>query len=388
MRIVHVLTRLLRAGSEENTLLTCAGQLAEGHEVYLVHGHDSAPEAAGRALPDLRLVPVPALTRELHPLKDMSAFLHLRRVLKQLSPQVVHTHQSKAGIVGRFAAAAAGVPLVVHGVHILPFVGETGARKAIYLLSERAAARVTNGFIHVSEGMRDACLEHRVGTERPHHVVRSGFDLGRFATAQPPQNWRDLVGTDQGADRPLVIAMLSALEPRKNHLALLDHLGPVIERFPQARFLFAGEGHLRDEIAAKIRELGLQAQVRLLGYREDPERIIALSNICIHCSEREGLPRSVLQYIAAGRPVVLFDLPGLEEVLRDGQNAVIVPPGDWGGFTQALLHVLGDPAARAALAEGARRTDLRRWDGSAMGRETLSIYSEMISMLHQHPRLA
>ena len=388
MRIVHILTRLLRAGSEENTLLTCSGQLEHGHEVYLLFGHDSAPEPVKRALPDLGFVAIPALTRELSPLKDASAFSQIRKVLKDIAPDVVHTHQSKAGIVGRFAAAAAGVPLVVHGVHILPFLGESGARKAIYLASERAAARVTDGFIHVSDGIRKSCLAHKVGTDRPHHVVRSGFDLDRFANAERPADWPELVAPAAESRDPLVVSMLSALEPRKNHLALLDHLGPLFGRLPETRVLFAGEGHLREQIAARLRDLGLQNRVRLLGYRDDPERIIALSDICLHCAEREGLPRSVLQYIAGGRPVVLFDLPGIDDVLQDGQNAVIVPAADWTALIDALVRLLEDPVARAHLASGARRTDLSRWDAATMGRDTIAIYHELLENKLRQPRVA
>ncbi len=377
MRIVHILTRLLRAGSEENTLLTCAGQIEQGHEVFLLYGHDSAPEQHRHALPELRFITVPALTREVRPIRDASAFLQIRSVLKRLSPDVVHTHQSKAGIVGRFAAAAAGVPLVVHGVHILSFLGESGTKKAAYLAAERAAARMTDAFIHVSEGMKDACLEHGVGVDRPHYVVRSGFDLRRFAEAVPPDDWREILELDEGEDKPPVVLMLSALEPRKNHLSLLDNLQPALDRFPRAKIIFAGEGHMREQIAAKIAEMGLQKQVRLLGYREDPDRLIALSDVCVHCSDREGLPRSVLQFLAGGRPTVLFRLPGIDEIIRNGQSGVIVPHGDWAALVRALSELLADPAARAQLASGALGTDLGRWDSGLMASETLAVYREI-----------
>ncbi len=374
LRIVHILTRLLRAGSEENTLLTCIGQLEQGHEVFLLHGHDAAPEHARAKAPALQLLSIPALTREVRPIRDAAAFEQARRMLRRLSPDVVHTHQSKAGIIGRFAAAASGVPLIVHGVHILPFLGERGVNRVMFLSAERAAARATDAFIHVSEGMKNSCLELGVGVDRPHHVVRSGFDLRRFAEAGPPENWREILGLEKGEAKPLVVAMLSSLEPRKNHLNLLAHLPPVLARFPDARVLLAGEGHMRDRIAARIAEMGLQRRVLLLGFRDDPERIIAMSDVCLHCSDREGLPRSVLQYLAAGRPVVLFRLPGIEDVISDGRNGVVVPEGDWTSLMEALAALLADQEARVALARRARRTDLGRWDGALMAKATLEIY--------------
>ncbi len=379
MRIVHILTRLLRAGSEENTLLTTAGQLAAGHEVIVIHGHEAMPQYAAKIAPGVELVASPALTRELDPRRDAAAFTDIKHRLMALRADVVHTHQSKAGILGRFAAAAAGVPLIVHGVHILPFIGVGAVERTFYLGAERAAARVTNAFIHVSDGMRQACLRHRVGWDRSHYVVPSGFDLRRFAEAKAPEDWRDLLGIGHDEDKPVVIAMLAAFEPRKRHLDLLRHLRDFLRNFPQVRIVFAGEGRLKREIEATIARFGLGRQVSLLGFREDPEQIIAMADICIHCSEREGLPRSVLQYVVARRPVVMFCLPGIEEVVTDGSNGSVVAQEDWEAFLKALAALVGDPAARAAMARNARNVRLDRWEVSFMATRTLAIYREVMS---------
>jgi glycosyltransferase involved in cell wall biosynthesis len=379
MRIVHILTRLLRAGSEENTLLTCAGQLRRGHEVILMHGHEVAPDYARRLAPGAALIEIPDLTREVRPLRDVAAFRQIRRQLAALRPDVVHTHQSKAGIVGRFAAAAAGVPVIAHGVHILPFLGETGVKKSMFLNAELAAARVTDGFIHVSEGMKAACLEHGIGTRRPHHVVRSGFSLRRFSEAVAPDDWRTILGVAPDGDKPVVIAMLAALEPRKRHLELLENIRGLLQRFERVQLVFAGEGHLHDSIKARIADYGLERRVALLGFRDDPERIIAMADICVHCSDREGFPRSVLQYLAAGRPVLMFDLPGLGEVVAAGTNARVVEPGDWPGFEAALASLITDEDARRALAGEACRTDLGRWEVESMADQTLAAYQDFRS---------
>lgn len=376
MRIVHILTRLLRAGSEENTLLTCAGQLRRGHEVILMHGPDVAPDYAHRIAPGADLIEVPDLVREVRPLRDLSAFRQTCRRLAALRPDVVHTHQSKAGIVGRLAAAATRVPVIAHGVHILPFLGETGVRKAAYLNAELAAARVTHGFIHVSEGMKAACLQHGIGTRRPHHVVRSGFSLRRFAEASAPTDWRETLRVPLEGEKPVVIAMLAALEPRKRHLELMEHIRGLLLRFERVQLVFAGEGHLYDALRARITEYGLDRRVALLGFRDDPERIIAMSDICIHCSDREGFPRSVLQYLAAGKPVLMFDLPGIREVVTPDVNALVVEQGDWQGFETALANLIVDEAARLSLAREARRTDLGRWEVESMADQTLAAYED------------
>jgi glycosyltransferase involved in cell wall biosynthesis len=379
MRIVHILTRLLRAGSEENTLLTSAGQMARGHEVILLHGHDVMPEHAARLAPGAELIAAPSLTRELNPARDVAAFHEIRQILAATRPDVVHTHQSKAGIIGRLAAARAHVPTIVHGVHILPFLGVGRVEKAAYLWSERRVAKLTHGFIHVSEGMRRAAIDHGVGPGRPHYVVPSGFDLSRFATAEPPPDLTARLSADAGGTRPFVIAMLAAFEPRKRHLDLLRQGAGFLRQFPQVRLVFAGEGHLRPEVESEIAALGLEGQVVLLGFRNDPARIIAAADACIHCSEREGLPRSVLQYLSAGRPVVLFDLPGIEEIITDGVNGFVLPQGDWAGFFARLAMLVTSPERRAEVAAQARATSLARWDAPFMAERTLAIYEELRS---------
>lgn len=377
MRIVHILTRLLRAGSEENTLLTSAGQIERGHEVILLHGRDVLPDNAKRFAPGAELIEAPNLVRSLNPLRDFAAYREIRNILIEKQPDVVHTHQSKAGIIGRMAATAANVPLVVHGVHILPFLGVGALQRAGYLFAERHVAPMTHGFIHVSKGMERACLENRVGTGKPHFVVPSGFDLTRFRAAEPAQ---DLVArfASKGADRPFVIVMLAALEPRKRHLDLLRQSAAFLKSLPQIQLVFGGEGHLRAEIEATIAELHLENQVTLLGFRNDPERIIAMADICIHCSEREGLPRTVIQYLAVGRPVVMFDLPGIEDLVSQNLNGFIVPQGDWRNLFDRLKVLINSPERRAEMASKARDTDLRRWDAKFMAERTLTIYSDLM----------
>lgn len=359
--------------------MTADGQLSRGHDVILLHGRDVMPENANRFAPGAELVATPDLVRSLDPVRDIAAFREIRRILLATRPDVVHTHQSKAGIIGRLAAASAHVPLIVHGVHILPFLGVGRVEKAGYLWAERGVAQLTHGYIHVSEGMRRACLDHKVGTGRPHYVVPSGFDLARFAAAEPPADLAALLQPRGDDPRPFVIAMLAALEPRKRHLDLLRQCSGFLQQFPQVRLVLAGEGYLRSEIEATIAALDLGRQVTLLGFRDDPERIIAAADVCIHCAEREGLPRTVIQYLAVGRPVVLFDLPGIEDLIREGVNGFVVPQGDWTGLFARLTTLIGSPERRAAMAAAARATDLRRWDGKFMGERTLAIYEGLRS---------
>ena len=378
MRIAHIITRLLRAGSEENTCITSAGQIAAGHEVFLLHGRDVNRGFALETAPGVRLVEIPALQRELSPREDLQAYRQIRAALRDLRPDVVHTHQSKAGVIGRLAAASVGTRIVVHGVHILPFTGESGLKRAIYLNAEKMAAKATDAFIHVSGEMMSSCFENGVGTGKVHRVVHSGFDIRRFAEATPPENWRSLLGLGADESRPPVIAMLAALEDRKQHLQFAERLPALFRRHPEARLVFAGEGELKDLIAEKITSLGLDDRVFLLGYRTDPERIIAMADVCVLCSRREGLPRSVMQYLAGGRPALVFHVEGIQQLIREGQNGLIFRQDDWDGLVAGLSGILNDPARLREMSRRARDTDLSPWDGSLMAGRTLAVYGEAL----------
>lgn len=376
MIIVHMLTRLLRAGSEENTIATCRAQLADGHTVYLVHGQEADPVYAGDWAGDLRVVRVASMVHPLHPVQDVRAIRDLWRLLRVVRPDVVHTHQSKAGILGRVAAWLARVPVIIHGVHIVPFAGVGRVQQAVYIAAERMTALFTDAFISVSRGVRDAYLAERIGAPARHHVVHSGFAIDRFRQPPLPDDWRALVGCPKGAARPPVLVMLAALEERKRHCEFLEAFPAVLALHPGTILLLAGEGPHRAAVEATISRLGLSANVRLLGHRPDPERLIALADIGLLASTKEGLPRVVMQFLVAGTPCVVCDLPGLDEVLHDGENGLVADPHDLADMVARIGALLDDPARLEALRQGAERSDLASWDVAAMCRGMADVYRQ------------
>ncbi|RUW14378.1 glycosyltransferase, partial [Mesorhizobium sp. M1A.F.Ca.IN.020.03.1.1] len=252
MKIVHVITRLLRAGSEENTLACCLAQARHGHEVLLVHGAEYDPRLRASLAGALRLVTLEKLINPISPSRDVSAFRQLTRLMRDWRPDIVHTHQSKAGIVGRLAAKEANIPGIIHGVHILPFVHVGRGQRLVFLAAERLAAKFTRAFIDVSQAMRDICIANHLGSPDQHHVVHSGFDLARFANARWPQDPHLLLGTAAGEPKPPVVLMLAALEPRKRHVEFIEAFGKVVDRVPNVRLLLAGDGPARSDVESAI----------------------------------------------------------------------------------------------------------------------------------------
>lgn len=376
LKIVHIITRLLRAGSEENTLISCLSQVKSGHKVYVIHGNDYL-SSYYTELPCIEFIEASNLIHSLSLVYDLRGYYELRSLLREIGPDIVHTHQSKAGVIGRLAARSAGVPVVINGIHIVPFANVGPVRKTIYLGAERLANRVTDFHIDVSEGVRRAYLDEGIGTERTHAVIHSGFDLEKFQTASPIE-WQSLDALAGLGRKPPIIVMVAAFEPRKRHAEFLAAVPQLIAAVPSVQVLFLGAGPQEESIRAAIRAASLERSVHMLGYRTDPERIIALADVCCLVSEREGLPRVLMQYLAAGKPCVACHLPGIEEVLRDDANGIVLPSQDVAGAAGAIVRLLRDPVLYTRLAEGARNTDLESWRADAMCAGILRIYHSLI----------
>jgi len=374
MHIIHLVTRLLRAGSEENTTETCRWQAEAGHEVTLIHGREADPWWQDNPIPGVDLLGVPEMVHPLDPLADLRALSALKATYRQLEPDVIHTHQSKAGILGRLAARAVPQAVVAHSIHIVPFEGVSPAKRAFYIGAEKLAARRTDVFIGVSEAVGHAYVAAGITRRGRVHCVRSGMDLGRFRNADLPDDWRALLGVRRGNTRPRVALMLAAFEPRKRHVAFLQAFARAADTLPDLKLLLAGAGPEEARVRQEVQRLGLQDRVVFCGHRADPEALLALADVSVLTSEREGLPRVVVQSIAAGCPVLVNDMPGIDEVIADGVNGHVAARGDLDGVVARMRAVLGDELALRRLGSGAIASDVESWSLASMGVRTTALY--------------
>lgn len=377
MKIVHVITRLYRAGAEENTISTCLGQVAEGHDVTLIHGRDFTPEHYEALSDKLRLIEVRSLIREPSPITDLKCFFELKSIFNEIKPDFVHTHTSKAGFLGRLAARYSPARHIVHGVHIVPFDGVGFAAKLLYLALEKWVAPYTEAFVHVSQGTKDMYLAKGVGSTDRHHIIHSGFDLSRFKNGQYPDDWRTLLGISENEEKPFVVLMLAAFEPRKRHLPLIDAFSTVVQNTPNVRLLLPGEGQLKEGATRRAEEIGIAENVILPGYRTDPANLIALSDLCTLTSEKEGLPRVVMQYLAGNKPCIVNYVPGLEEILKDGVNGVVTAPDNVEQTCKSISHTLSSPELLKKFTDGAIQSDLSDWDVKTMCIKMNDLYREI-----------
>jgi glycosyltransferase involved in cell wall biosynthesis len=388
MKIVHVITRLIIGGAQENTLLTVEGlHHRHGDDVTLITGPAEGPEGdlfdRAEAL-GLKVVLMPELVRAVRPGSDWKAYRALRRAFRVLKPEVVHTHSSKAGIVGRAAAWDERVPAVVHTIHGLPFgPSESPWRNRLYVVLERWAARRCHAIVSVCDAMTEQALAAGVGRPEMYRTVYSGMDVEAFLN--PPRS-RDEVRRELGlADSDVAFGTVARLFERKGHDDILAAAPNVLRANPAVRFVFIGDGLLRDRLVAETERLGLRHAFTFVGLvppARIPELLGAVDAV-VHPSLREGLARVLPQALLVGRPVISYDVDGAREVVLPG-TGILLPPRDIAGLAQGILRLAADPALRRALGAEGRRRFTHQFRHETMTEQLRSLYVELLAPRAAH----
>lgn len=370
MKIAHVITRLIIGGAQENTLLSCEGQHARGHEVTLITGPAEGPEGSlmfRAKSAGYRVIVVDEMKRSILPVKDFRTYNRLKQVIEDVAPDIVHTHSSKAGILGRWAADACRVPGIVHTVHGLAFTASTSRMvNHVYRLLERQAAPLTHRIVCVADSMRDQSLAAGVGTRDQYVTVYSGMETRPFIDPEvPPEIQRDRLGI-----RPeeVVIGTVARLFHMKGHDDILDLASGWAARHPNVRFLWVGDGVLRESFEARMNAMNLRSKFIITGM-VPPEKVPSLvgaMDILVHPSRREGLARALPQGHLAGKPVVTYDIDGAKEAVQDGVSGFVVPAFDLGRFGMRVEELLADDVKRTRMGAVGRERALKRFDARVM----------------------
>ena len=353
MRVTHVITRLIVGGAQENTVATVLGlRRIPGVTVQLVSGPTQGPEGslAGEPGLDPRVLSlVPELVRPVHPWKDLRALRRLTRLFELTRPDIVHTHSGKAGILGRWAARRAAVPIIIHTIHGPSFGAfQSPAANFIFSRAEQVAARVTDHFTVVADAMKDQYLAAGIGRPEQYTKIFSGFPLEPFLAAVNEPARRAQYGLQP---EDFVIGYIARLFKLKGHDDLFAAAPELVRRCPRIKFLLLGDGPWRLRFETRARAAGLAGHFVFTGLVPPAEvpGLVGVMDALIHLSRREGLARALPQALAAARPVIAWDCDGAREVCLDGQTGFLLRPGDLTGLTNRLLQLADDPGLRTQL---------------------------------------
>jgi glycosyltransferase involved in cell wall biosynthesis len=364
----HVITRLIAGGAQENTILSCQA-LRDRYEILLVTGPPDGRE--GSLLDDARrrgieVRVVDELVRPVSPRRDVAAFQRLRGIFESERPDIVHTHSSKAGILGRAAAWAAKVPIVVHTNHGLPFCDDQALPlRATYWMLEKAASAVTDKVVCVGEEMRRKSVAARLGKPGLFEVIYSGIETEQFLEAAES---RACLNIPEGLP---VLGVVSRMATHKGHRYLVDAAPPGVQ------LLFVGDGEEREAIERRVAERGLKATFAGHVPPEAVPALIASMDVLVHPSTWEGLPRAAVQALLVGRPVVAFDCDGAREVVVDGVTGRLVAPKSREGLSSAIQDLLSRPDRGRSLGLAGRERVLRLFDWRANGEKLADLYGRL-----------
>ncbi len=346
IRVLHPITRLIIGGAQENTMLTAHLLDPAAWEVEIVSGPQTGSEGSLIETVQARGIPLhiePSLVREVNPLQDARALLQLWRLMRRRRYTIVHTHSSKAGILGRWAAKLAGVPVIVHTVHGWGHhERQHPLLRAYYILLEKLTLPITDKLIVVSPLNIEKGLADGIGHRSDYAVIRSGIELDRFGQPQVPRaETRRALGIP--LDAP-VVGTVTRLSAQKAPLDFVRAAAEIARARPDVWFVMVGGGDLRAQVEALAAESGLGERLVLTGLRRDVPELLAAFDIFALSSLWEGLPRVLPQAMAAGLPIVATAADGTAEAVREGENGFLVPPGQPEALARRVLMLLNEPA--------------------------------------------
>jgi len=376
--VVHVITKLELGGAQQNTLHTVANLDRDRFAPMLVTGVGGMLDDEARAL-DVPVHFIEPLVRPIDPRRDLAAAKAIKQLLRPLTangPTIVHTHSSKAGIVGRWAARRSGAGPVVHSIHGFGHGAiRNPAVKRLTLATERHMARYTDAFISVSR--KNLAEGQQLGLlgGKPGHVIRSGIDVEDFGRADELRNAaRAQLGYDPQTP---VVGMVACLKPQKAPLDFVTLAAVVAKSVPEARFFIAGDGELRHDVEQAISAAGLTDRVALLGWRRDIPELLGALDVLVLTSLWEGLPRVCPQAMAAGRPVVATAVDGTPEAIVDGRNGRLFTAGDPAAGAAHVIELLQDHGQAQAFAR-AGLDAVAEFDQRTMVAQQEQLYDQLL----------
>ena len=359
MKIVHIITRLILGGAQENTLITCRLLAERGHDVTLITGPAIGPE--GELFNQTKDAPyktivVDEMIRAINPVKDFIAYRKIKKILEEIRPDIVHTHSAKAGILGRYAGHSIRNTSIVHTIHGLAFHPyQSSLLNKFYIAIEKMAAKRTDCFITVADAMTAQAKAAGIGKDTKFVTAYSAIDEQPFLEAINENDIREFRVKYGISKDAVVFVTIARLFELKGHDHIIESAQTLARKYENAMWLFVGDGNLSDKYKEEVYNLGLADRIKFTGLLPPSMIPLALqsSDILIHCSLREGLARALPQAMLCAKPAISFDVDGAREVVNNDTGRLIEPK-NIEQLIAACSELLEDESLRAALGRNGR----------------------------------
>jgi glycosyltransferase involved in cell wall biosynthesis len=381
IKVLHIITRLDKGGSAENTFLTVKGLDKKRYDVTLMSGPVQDPSQERRSQVEecgIQYIHNPVLVRNINVVFDVIALFKICRFLAKEKFDVVHTHTSKAGLLGRFAAKFAGSPLVVHTPHGHVFFGYFNPLKTkIFILFEKLANRMTDKIVALTHREKADYISYRTCPEEKITVIHSGVELNKFQeyTLAEKTKLKKEVGLPEDS---FVVGTAGRLVPVKGPEFLIKASQIIIPAHPNTYFLFAGDGPLKEDLQQKANEAGEEKNIVFLGWRDDIEHILSIFDVFCLPSLNEGMGRVLVEAMALGIPIVASDVGGIPDLVTHGKNGFLVPPKNPEELAKHIQILIEDEEKRKKMGETGKKM-AQRFSHKTMVEKIAELYEELLT---------
>lgn len=373
IKILYIITKLELGGAQKQLVSLLRHIDKEKYSLLLFTASDGLLLEEAMSIKGVQVQVSHFLERPINLFKDMLSLAEMYRFIKKNRIDIVHTHSSKAGLLGRIAARLARVQTIVHTVHGWSFNDfQSFAQRKLFISLERLCARFTHRFIVVCEHDRQKGLVNRIGTQEQYTLIRYGIKYEEFETKVPAI--RRTLGI---RDDDLAIGMVSCFKPQKSPLDFVRLAHLVRQSLPNATFVLVGDGVLRNSVRKLTHALGLDRRIILAGWRSDMPAVLSAIDVFVLTSLWEGLPIAVLEAMAASRPVIATDTGGIAELIVEGKTGFLVKPRDVKTMSEKVSLLLRDARMRDATARNAKRRLGDDFRLEHMIRRTQDLYSSV-----------
>ncbi|MBI3012690.1 MAG: glycosyltransferase family 4 protein [Elusimicrobia bacterium] len=378
IKVAHIVTLLELGGAQQNTLFTVANLNREKYEVILICGQGAFLDEEAKKIPNLTLYFLENLVRPIHPIKDLVALFQIKKILSAEKPEIVHTHSSKAGILGRIAAYWAGAPHILHSIHGFGFNPyQKLFVRNLFIFLEKWMAKISEKLIAVTKENIETGLQLEIGRRDQYCLIRSGVDIQKILSNNSACNPAQLRKSLNLSSDSKIILNVAPFKIQKDPLSFVRLAVLVRKKMPECRFLMVGDGDLRVETESLIQSLQLNDSVKILGWRRDIPELLAISDLFALTSLWEGLPRAAVEALIVGKPVIAFAVDGLKELIQDGKNGFLFPPGTLDSMGEKIVQVLKNETLRKTLSENASQSIDSSFDIHQMVRDQENLYATL-----------
>jgi glycosyltransferase involved in cell wall biosynthesis len=375
--LLYIVTKLELGGAQKHALDLIRHADRGRFNVFLFTAQDGILCQEARSIPALNVHFSRFLERPVHMLRDGAVFFEILSFVRQHHITVVHTHSSKAGILGRWAAWLGGARVIIHTVHGWSFnEHQPFPVRALYRGLERVTAKITDKIIVVSSWDRDKGVKSGIGSMERYALVSYGIDISAFEKKREADSLRREFGLHE---RDLVVGSIACLKKQKAPQDFIKLARLVKEAVPGVKFLLAGDGELKEDVRALRQRFGLDQDVFLLGWQKDIPRFLEALDVFVLTSLWEGLPICVIEAMASSKPVLVTDTGGVRDVVSEGQTGYLAPVHDMGCMKEKLVMLLTDPARRRQCADAGRRSLTKSHRLETMTKDIFAIYEGLVN---------